>query len=76
MSDEKFWIMVWSVILSGLLAITITLCAFSYAKRVAFYEAIKNGADALDIGCVYSHRDDSDIILQACAERIKIKVQK
>ena len=50
-SDEKFWVCVWSILATAIVAIVITITTYSHSKNVVISEMIKNGASPVEALC-------------------------
>lgn len=59
--DEKFWLCIWSMVLSFLAVLTVCIAVNAHGKRDKWEKAVSNGADPMVVACaldgVNSHSD-------------------
>lgn len=55
-SDDKFWVCVWSILATAIVAIVITCTIYTHNKNFVISEMVKNGASPVEALCAL---DDS-----------------
>ena len=59
MSEEKFWLCVWGMVLSFLTVLVLCITINAYGKRDKWEKAVSNGADPMVVSCALDGAEHS-----------------
>lgn len=74
MSEEKFWLCVWGMVLSFLTVVALCITVNAQWKRDKWEKAVSNGADPMVVSCaLYDIGGGADATICAMLAQGKIK---
>lgn len=59
MSEEKFWLCVWGMVLSFLTVVALCITFNAHGKRDKWEKAVSNGADPMVVACALDGAEHS-----------------